>query len=116
MANVLCTGSNSALTQTRLMLLQQAGHNAIGTLNEQEVVEACKAYPIDVAVVGQSISPVQKNRVLILVGQYRPTARILELYIPSTGRALGDADDWLEVLGEYPEHLAERVTALAKQR
>jgi hypothetical protein len=102
--------------ETRLMILQQAGHNVIGTMSESEVIEACKTQGIDVAVVGQGISQGQKRRVLDIVRRHCPKARVLELYIPSIGRALHDADDWMEVPNQFPEHLGERVTGLAQRR
>ena len=116
MATVVCTGSNRILMQTRVMILQKAGHSVIGTMNEHELIEACKSNPVDVVVVGQGISPVQKNRVLILARAHCPAALVLELYQTTQGRVLGDADDWLEVPGEFPQHLAERVTELARRK
>ena len=116
MAVVVCTGSNRVLMQTRVMILQKAGHTVIGTMNEQELMDACKSNPVDVVVIGQGISPAQKSRVSILARQHCPKARILELYIPSLGKSLGDADDWMEVPGQYPENLAERVNDLAAGR
>ncbi len=39
--------------------------------------------------------------------------KILELYPPHLGKAIEDADTWLEVPAAVPERLAETVTELA---
>jgi hypothetical protein len=49
-----------------------------------------------------------------LVREHCPGAKLLELYSVSKGRALDDADSWLEVPADVPQHLAELVTTLAK--
>jgi hypothetical protein len=39
----------------------------------------------------------------------------LELFVPSTGKMLSEADDWLEVPARIPGDLAERVSLLASK-
>jgi CheY-like chemotaxis protein len=116
LATVLCTGSDKVLMQTRAMILEQAGHKVIPTMNEKDLVAACKKHRFDVAVIGQGLSHNMKHKVVGLVRQNCPTARILELFNVSDGRGVHDADDWLLVPHQFPEHLVERVTALAERK
>jgi hypothetical protein len=116
MAVVLCTGANVNLVQTRVLILQQAGHTAVPALSAKEVQAACARQAFDVVVIGQAVAPTEKQRVAGLVREQCPGARILELYNSATGKALADADDWLDVPQNVPQNLADKVTALAAKR
>ena len=113
MALVLCTGVNPALVRTRQLLLEQAGHTVVPALDETTLITACQNNQFDVAVIGQTISPRSKRRVLQVVRQHCPSSKVLELYASTTGRILEDADSWLEVPADVPEELVQRVEALA---
>ena len=113
MALVLCTGVNPALVRTRQMLLEQAGHTVVPAMDEPTLLGACQNNQFDVAVIGQTVSPKSKRRVLHLVRQYCPSSKVLELYTSITGRILEEADSWLEVPADVPEELVQRVEALA---
>ncbi len=113
MANVLCTGSNRTLMETRAYMLQEAGHDVVLATSEPELLDACKKSKFAVAVIGQGLSNEQKLRVGELVRNGCPGALILELYIPSVGKALPDADAWLETLSPRPESFVQRVNQLA---
>ena len=113
MARVLCTGMDEALLQTRRMLLEQEGHTVASARSEDQARAACEKEPVDVAVIGQTVSPPQEKRILDLVRQYCPSAKVLELYHPHLGRMLEDADDWMEVPADVPRNFAARVTQLA---
>jgi len=101
------------LVQTRVFILQHAGHRAIGAMSEDQVVALCSEHKFDVAVIGQMVSPEKKRRILELVRKHSPSAKVLELYNVSTGKSLPDADAWLDVPASIPEHLPETVAALA---
>ena len=113
-ARVLCTGIDEALLQTRRMLLEQEGHVVASARSEDQVRAACAEHPVDVAVIGQTVSPPQKRRILSLVRQFCPSAKVLELYQPHLGKTLDAADDWLEVPADLPRHFATHVTRLAE--
>jgi CheY-like chemotaxis protein len=113
MALVLCTGVNPALVRTRQMLLEQAGHSVVPALDETTLIAACQNNQFDVAVIGQTISPRSKRRVMQLVRHHCPSTKVLELYASTTGKILEDADSWLEVPADVPEELVQRVEALA---
>src|SRR5581483_11445788 len=115
MALVLCTGTDRQLMQTRAMLLERAGHKVIQVMGERELVEACSRSKFDVAVVGHSVPPFEKARVLRLIRQHCPEAKVLELFVPSQGSKLPDADDWLEGPIPHPAELIERVSMLASK-
>ena len=114
MALVLCTGADPALMRTRQFLLERVGHTVVKAMNDKELVEACELHAIDVAVVGQTLSSHAKKRAISLIRKCCPGAKVLELYSGSKGRALDDADSWLEVPADVPQDLADRVTTLAK--
>ena len=103
MASVLCTGADPVLLETRKLILEQAGHTVIS------------AGKIDVAVIGQSISSNNKRIVSSLVRQHCPGAKVLELYRPTEGRIIPDADSWLEVPALVPQDLAIWVERLAEE-
>jgi hypothetical protein len=116
MASVLCTGADPLLVETRARILEQAGDSVAIALSEKELLSACEKTRFDVAVIGQTTSPREKQRILQLVRLCCPTARVLELFAPTTGRELTDADDWLEVPGHIPTDLVEKVSILANNR
>jgi len=114
MAYVLCTGADSVLLETRKLILARAGHTVTAATNEDAVIDACKERNFQIAVIGQSVSPENKKVISSLVRQYCPGAKILELYRPTEGRILADADSWLEVPALVPQDLAMWVACLAE--
>jgi hypothetical protein len=48
-----------------------------------------------------------------VIREHCTATKVLELYALSTGKALQDADAWLEIPSEGPQELAARVQALA---
>jgi len=112
-ALVLCTGTDDSLIASRKLILERAGHKVVTATEEREVITACAANRFDVAVIGQTVSPNQKRRILFLVREHCPPAKVLELFSPHRGKDLGSADDWLEVPASVPSELAERVSAIA---
>ena len=116
MALVLCCGVNELLVQTRVLILEKAGHKVIPALREEQASAACAANKFEVAVVGQAMSAEDKRRVSHVIRQHCPTAQLLELYTSATGRILHDADAWLLVPADVPGDLAHSVAALAAGR
>jgi CheY-like chemotaxis protein len=100
--------------RTRQLLLERVGHTVVKAVHDKELVEACTLHKFDVALVGQSLSANAKKRAAALVREHCPDTKVLELYSASRGRALDDADSWLEVPADVPQDLADRVTKLAK--
>ena len=116
MAVVLCIGSDHKLAQTRQLILEHAGHQVVTAFTTLEVQAACARQQFDVAVIGQGIPNRERIRIWNLLQTECPSARVLELYRPSTGKMLDAADDWMEVPIQVPEELAHRVTVLATRR
>jgi CheY-like chemotaxis protein len=112
MALVLCTGVDPVLMKTRQLILENAGHTVVPASGEHEIKAVCGAQKFDVAVIGQSISSKGKARVLDLVREHCPQARILELTPEYASKALADADAWLRMPSE-PEELVNAVNSLA---
>lgn len=113
MALVLCTGVDPALTNTRKLILESAGHHVIIGIGDPAITSACKKHKFDVAVIGQAITTKDKKQIMALVRQHCPAAKVLELYPSYEGKILEDADFWLEVPVKVPAKLAEAVSALA---
>ena len=113
MALVLCTGVDPVLMKTRQLILENAGHTVVPASDEHEAV--CGRQKFDVAVIGQNIPARVKTRVLDLVREHCPEAKILELTLPYASKALQDADAWLEMPSE-PEELAKAVNSLARHK
>ena len=114
MAVVMCVSTNDTLSQTRQMILESAGHRVLVVRTVSEAKKACAGNKVEVAVIGQGVPRPERVRVYELLRQECPTAKILELFLPSDGKVLKDADAWLEVPVTTPPQLAERVTELAK--
>lgn len=112
MAEVLCAGVDRSLMNTRKLILERGGHAVTAVMSEQDLRDACARKSFEVAVIGPSVVPPEKQRILDLVRQFCPDAKILELCDPHTPR-LKDADAWMEVLTEPPEQLEVRVAELA---
>lgn len=103
MALVLCSGVDPVLMKTRQLILEAAGRTVVPAVDEREVKAVCSRHKFDVAVIGQSISPKIKSRVLGLVQEHCPAARVLELYPSYEGKVLEDADAWLQMPTATPE-------------
>jgi CheY-like chemotaxis protein len=113
MALVLCTGVYPVLIKTRKLILEHAGHTVIPCTDELQLVVACEEHAFDVAVIGQAVSRKVKRHIALLIRQNCPSVKILELYLVYEGRAVDDADSWMEAPLPVPEELAVRVTELA---
>ncbi len=59
------------------------------------------------------MTPRLKKKLAARIRELCPSVKILELYPPHLGKAIEDADTWLEVPAAVPERLAETVTELA---
>jgi CheY-like chemotaxis protein len=106
---------DQTLIQTRKQILEQAGHTVIDARDGREVVAACAAHRFDVAVIGQAVSPRIKRHIAALIRQHCPGAKLLEMHEPHEGRAVPDADDWLESPPQNPGELPARVERLIAQ-
>lgn len=115
MAFVLCTGVDRGLIHSRRVLLERAGHVVETAMREAEFFAVCSLHQFDVAVIGQTTSPFQKQQFLRLIRQHCPGVKVLELFSPLTGKQLLDADDWMEVPAAIPYDLATKVAALAEK-
>ena len=115
MALVLCTGVDPVLMKTRQLILENAGHTVVPASDEHEIKAVCGRQKFDVAIIGQNISAKVKTRVLDVVREHCPKAKILELTLPYASKALKDADAWLEMPSE-PEELATAVNSLVRHK
>src|SRR3954470_4949745 len=111
MAVVLCVGDDDVLLTTRRMILERAGHKVLQARTMPEIIAACTSAAVDVTVIGQGLPPQQRAKVGDVVRKECPQGKVLELYIPSQGKAVRNADDWLEVPSDTPRELAQRVAA-----
>jgi hypothetical protein len=116
MAMVLCIGWDQSLLDTRALILKSAGHEVRQARTQKEVVSLCEAHQFYVAVIGQPISSRMKQLAASIIRELCTHVKILELYQPHQGKALSDADAWLEVPADVPGDLAERVTELANRK
>ena len=112
MANILCTSHNRKLLKMRKLVLEGCGHCVTIAVTEEEARGACAGQAFDLAVIGHTVAPPEKDRILALVRRHSPAAVVLEVYTRSTGRELADADDWLDIAAETRQELEARVTAL----
>lgn len=110
-ADILCVGIDNAAMQTRLLILERAGHNVIQARDLRRVKTACETISFDIAILGQSLSGNEKKRIIDVVIACCKTAKILELH---TGIApeLTEADAHLQVSAMDPEVLIEAVDTL----
>jgi hypothetical protein len=115
MAFVLCTGTDPALTYTRHLILQNAGHVVVSALTEIQIKDACQQHKFDVAVIGHSSRRKLKQEWLAVIRELCPLTKVLEVHVPHEAYAVHDADDWMESFS-VPDQLAERVSALAEEK
>jgi len=113
MVRVLCTGVDRNLIETRKRILERAGYSVVAAIGVRELQTVCESNAFDVAVIGQTTSNNEKRRLLAVIREKCPAAKVLSLFTAATGRLLPDADDWLQVPLDIPPQLAERVAALA---
>jgi hypothetical protein len=116
MALVLCTGIDFALTETRRLILEKAGHTVITALDDTEMVAACRANAFDIAVIGQIEASNIKCHFFELLRYNCCSAQILELFTADAGPVLAEADSWLEVPANSPNDLANKVFELANRK
>jgi CheY-like chemotaxis protein len=88
MALVLCAGNDPDVMQELKQLLERAGHKAVIATSENELAAACEEHLFDVVILEQTLGPQMKQHVADLVRRYCPRSKMLELYSPSTGRAV----------------------------
>ena|ERR1700681_379237 len=115
MALVLCAGVDASLVRTRQLILERDGHVVVPALDEPTVIAACSQNEFEVAVLGHSLTPQAKRRMAGVIREHCTATKVLELYALSTGKALQDADAWLEIPSEGPQELAARVQDLASK-
>jgi DNA-binding NarL/FixJ family response regulator len=113
MSLVLNTGVYPPLLETRRLVLEHAGHIVITRAQDGEIVKACRNYEFDVVVIGQSAPAPVKRRIFRLVRRHCQSAKVLELTSPDLGKALEDADSWLEIHPMQTDALLERIASLA---
>jgi DNA-binding NtrC family response regulator len=116
MAVVLCFSTDDVLAKTRRLILERAGHSVITAFTLREAEQACDAAKVDVAVIGQGVPRDERLRVGALVRSKCPAAKLLELYLPTAGKSLPDADDWLVVPAETPSELATKVSIMTGEQ
>jgi hypothetical protein len=114
MALVLCTGNDLHVMQERKQLLEKAGHTVMTPTNENELVAACESHQFDVVIIGQTLGPQMKQHVADFIRRYCPRSKVLELYSPSTGRAVPYLDSWILVRDHPSNEIADRVAELTK--
>lgn len=116
MALILSAGLDPALMQTRRLILQRAAHTVIEAHDEREFVAACHSHSLHIILLSQTLPSVLKLRLSAIARMLRPGAKVLELYAPHLGRAIRDADDWLEVPLDSPGELAARIDWLLSRQ
>jgi hypothetical protein len=116
MALVLSIGTDPSLMLTRKLLLERDGHAVVGVMDEKALAAACELQTFDVAVLSHALSTKMKQHVVALIRRYCPEVKVLELYSITNGRALEDADLWIEVPGDGPTKLVAGVAELAPKR
>lgn len=116
MAHILSAGIDPALLQTRKLMLEQAGHTVATATSESDVRDACSRMNVDVVVIGQTVVPQEKRRILEIVREACGSTKVLELFHPHRGQTLRNADQWMEVPAEIPVDFVKVVTDLASRR
>ena len=97
MSLVLNTGMYPPSLETRKLVLEHAGHVVITRTEDSEIARACEEYQFDVVVIGQSAPVRIKRRILHQVRRHCRSVKVFELFSSDFGKALSDADAWLEV-------------------
>ena len=114
MSLVLNTGVYPPLLLTRKLILEHAGHVVVTKTEDSEIARACEEYQFDVVVIGQSASAPIKRRIFRQIRRHCRSAKVLELFSSDSGKALSDADSWLEVRPMEAGALAVRVSELVR--
>jgi hypothetical protein len=114
MSLVLNTGLYPPSLETRRLVLEQAGHIVITKTEYSEIGKACQEYQFDVVVIGQSAPPPVKQQIFRQVRRHCPSVKVLELFSADFGKALPDADAWLETHPMKADVLAVRVSQLVR--
>lgn len=112
MAIVLCIGVREGLIESRKLILEKAGHRVVRATTLREIVDACRKFHIDVALIGQIGDTSLKREWAALVRLYSPWTKILEIYAPNSGASVNTADSWMESPAS-PWELTDRVTYLS---
>jgi hypothetical protein len=116
MALVLCTGNDSALMETRKLILEKAGHTVITAMHDKEILAAMRTNAFDVAVIGQLEVSTIKHYMFEMVRHNCCSARILELFTAEADPVLPEADLCLEVPANSPSDLADKFFELANRK
>ena len=100
--------------QTRLMILERAGHNVTQARDLREIIAACRSGIFALAILGQSLPAKEKLRISGVIRRECPGAKILELHTGLAGE-LPSADSHLQVTAGAPEGLVECVETLTSK-
>jgi len=111
MARILHVGTNDAVMTTRRAILQRAGHEVTLAHNVREVLAACMANGFDVVILGQSLPPREKQRVVHTVMEHCTPIRFLE-YHNGVAPDLPSVHAHLHVPSSTPQSLIESVNHL----
>lgn len=115
MALVLCTGVHTTLVHTRKLMLEKADHSVVTALDHASLIAACKQHNFEVAVICQSCSPELKREWVGVLRKHRPSVKVLEIYSHDSGKALKEADTWLEAPAS-PTRLVGALTKLTREK
>lgn len=112
MARILCTSTDKKLLKTRRLVLEHDGHSVALATSEEGARQLCERCTFDLAIIGHTHTLAEKRAIHGAVRQHCPGARVLEIYIRSTGKVFPDANDWLDIAAETMPELRLRVAAL----
>jgi DNA-binding response OmpR family regulator len=110
-ATLLNVSSDEMLLNTRSRILEHEGFVVVPAMNIQQVVVACENHDFDAVVLGHSIPPPHKRRIVETVrDSCKHGTPIIGLYVRSTDEADG-ADHVVSSLNG-PEQLIDLMRAL----
>src|SRR4051812_49731497 len=86
MAVVLCVGTEDVLLTTRRMILERAGHKVLQAKTMAEIHAVLAKDKVDVAVIGQGLTPVERVQMSDVVRRGFPAGQLLGVFIPFQGK------------------------------
>lgn len=113
LANIIHVGTHEPTLTTRKTILERAGHAITLARDLRTVIAACENQTFDVAIIGQTLPPMEKMRVSDTLREKCQGIRILEFH-DGLKPQLDNADAHLEVAGTTPQIFLETVERLAR--
>jgi DNA-binding NtrC family response regulator len=78
---VLSVAHDLEVAEARETALREAGFDVSSARDFRQLTDLCKQHRFELAIIGHAFDPEVKRAVAAILGEYKPTPAILEIYV-----------------------------------